>query len=249
MPVRKLFEGLRTGGVLPVEQHERTFVSRLPSVIEGSYFDATFQIWFLTGGLRSEAEFQELKGYLIGQARTVTARRTANDLDALGPEVNNYLGRIDWTSGGRGALAVTVHLSVSPEIRRIATEWEELRSRLAVERMRHALEDEELRHLRQDIFSQPAVARTYWLKHHPGALDDVAKDEPFDSIAAKLGAASDRQGLAIARLIEDFLGKLDPKHAEYLVDQLANVFASYDRDDLRQRLVAAETHEGSDGPR
>ncbi|MEV7628685.1 hypothetical protein [Actinoplanes sp. NPDC089786] len=249
MPVRKLFENFRSGGVPPVEQHERTFVSRLPSVIEGSHFDATFQVWFLTGGCRSEAEFHELRSYLIGQARVVTTRRTANDLDLVGPEVNNYLGRIDWTSSGRGALAVTVQLTASPEVRRIATEWEELRSRLAVERMRHALEDEELRHLRQDIFSQPAVARTYWLKHHPGALTDVAKDEPFESIAAKLGAASDRPSLAIARLIEDFLGKLDPKHAEYLVDQLANVFASYDRDDLSQRLVAAETHEGSDDPR
>ncbi|MEO3930145.1 hypothetical protein ABGB07_40800 [Micromonosporaceae bacterium B7E4] len=61
----------------------------------------------------------------------------------------------------------------------------------------------------------------------------------FEEIAEKFGNAGESRFLVIAKLIGDFLGRLEDGDRRYLVGQLGQLFSSYDRSDLAERLESS----------
>ncbi|HET8684339.1 MAG TPA: hypothetical protein VFM54_21060 [Micromonosporaceae bacterium] len=108
----------------------------------------------------------------------------------------------------------------------------------AVELLKQQAELERIRHLRENIYSRPDVARSYWLYHHPDQLNAML-DIDFEGIAEKFGDCGESRFLVIAKLIGDFLGRLEDRERRFLVGQLGQLFSSYDRPDLTERLEAS----------
>jgi hypothetical protein len=136
-------------------------------------------------------------------------------------------------------IAARAAVSVTDQAQAAAAAVEELQRKLELERLREQMELQKLRYLREEVFSRPDVARSYWLHHHPDSLSDLLTDR-FEQIAAKFGESGETSFIVVARLVEDFLGKLDEDGRAYLVKQLDRVFASFNRPDLSEQLAGAE---------
>lgn len=96
--------------------------------------------------------------------------------------------------------------------------------------------------IRDMFLRDSAMAGLWWSEGKPERLLELAahKDK-FGTVVSLLdGTAADRAEADQTReLINLFLTDLGPHHREYLLEQLALVFASYDRPDLADKLRPA----------
>jgi hypothetical protein len=168
----------------------------------------------------------------------------ASQLDA---ELNAQLDR-NWIrefEAGTRILGGEARVTVDPEVLAAYTEMQTIKRRAAVERLRWETDLEELRFLRENVFSRPDVARSYWLNRH---LDKPAefKAVPFDEIAEAFApAAEESLSVRITGVVEEFLSGLDDGQRRYLLGQLEKIFRSYDRPELADRVGSTE---GDGGP-
>ncbi|MFF3854446.1 hypothetical protein [Micromonospora sp. NPDC002575] len=144
-------------------------------------------------------------------------------------------GNAETEINSRIAEGVHVQLAVSPQARAAAEAIREIARQSALERLKQRAELEQIRYLRESIYSRPDVARSYWLHHHSDQLNEMLKID-FEGIAQKFGDVAESRFLVIAKLIGDFLGGLGDGERRYLLGQLGEVFSSYDRPDLVKRL-------------
>ncbi len=133
----------------------------------------------------------------------------------------------------------SVALSVSPESLEAAELEDALRKDRAARHRKQEAELAELTYLRDNILTDPAMARSYWFKHH-GALAPLL-DSQFEEVAERLtGGSAAGRNLALADVIGRFLDELRAEDKEYLLSQLAHVFRSFDRSDLAGELNGQE---------
>jgi hypothetical protein len=96
--------------------------------------------------------------------------------------------------------------------------------------------------IRDMFLHDSASAALWWSEGKPERLLELAahKDK-FSTVVNVLdGTAADRaEADQTSELISAFLADLAPHHREHLLDQLARVFASYDRPDLVDKLRPA----------
>lgn len=96
--------------------------------------------------------------------------------------------------------------------------------------------------IRDMFLHDSASAALWWSEGKPERLLELAahKDK-FSTVVNVLdGTAADRaEADQTSELISAFLAGLAPHHREHLLDQLARVFASYDRPDLVDKLRPA----------
>ena len=198
-----------------------TFPAELRSCHPHIAFDATFQGWWQGN---DQAAFWTARQKITEWAGQVTARYCVTQAGNAENEINTRI-----TNDFR------VQLTVGPQARAAAEAILEIDRQTALERLRQRAELERIRYLRESVYSRPDVARSFWLYHHPDQLNAML-DIDFERIAGKFGDAGESRVLVIAKLIGDFLGRLEDGDRRYLVGQLGQVFSSYDRPDLAERL-------------
>jgi hypothetical protein len=96
--------------------------------------------------------------------------------------------------------------------------------------------------IRDMFLHDSASAALWWSEGKPERLLELAAHKDMFSTVVNVldGTAADRaEADQTSELISAFLADLAPHHREHLLDQLARVFASYDRPDLVDRLSAA----------
>ncbi|BEL12803.1 hypothetical protein Q0Z83_109940 [Actinoplanes sichuanensis] len=212
------------------------FVLDLPSLIEGDYFRADCTVQWLGPAARKELDREKLRHTVLRYARPESARHSAAHLDTAQIAVNARLSRAVPPSDSEARhLTATVRLSADAAVQEAAADWERLRRDLEVRRLNDHLELDRLRHLRDDIFTKPDVARTYWLDKHPEALDAVL-EERFDRVAEILESGPQPSTLAVANVIREFLAGLGPEHKEVMMGLLHKALADFGRADLALRL-------------
>lgn len=212
------------------------FVLDLPSLVEGDYFRADCTVEWLGPAAREDVDREKLRHAVLRYARPEAARHTAAHLDTAQIAVNARLSRaVPPPDSEARYMTATVRLSAEAKVKEAATEWEKMRSHLAIRRLNDQLELERLRHLRDDIFTKPDVARTYWLDKHPEALDAVL-EERFDRVAEKLTSGPQPSTLVVANVIREFLAGLGPEHKEVMMGLLHKALADFGRADLALRL-------------
>ncbi|AVT33652.1 hypothetical protein C6361_34125 [Plantactinospora sp. BC1] len=219
----------------PVTWIDDAFPATLPSRVEGGWFSAFFTArWF---GDPARGDLRDwLRGAIVRRAERVTRDLSVIHLDTAQLRVNAGLREITIPADVPvRRLTVTATLTATEEARRTAAEWEELRTKLALRQMNDKLEIERLRHLREDIFRRPEVARTYWLDRHPDAMESLL-DDRFERIAEKLGSAPDNSAMVIANVLRDFLGDLDAEHKRTLIDLLRRLLIDFRRGELVAKL-------------
>ncbi|WP_203862911.1 hypothetical protein [Plantactinospora mayteni] len=201
-----------------------TFPAELRSCHPHVAFDATFQFWWQGN---AQAAFWTARRKITEWADQVTARYCVTQAGNAENEINTRIVN-----------GVRVQLAVSPQARAAAEAILEIDRQTALERLKHRAELERIRCLRESVYSRPDVARSYWLYHHPDQLNAML-DIDFEGIAEKFGDAGESRFLVIAKLIGDFLGRLEDGDRRYLVGQLGQLFSSYNRPDLAERLDAS----------
>ncbi len=198
-----------------------TFPAELRSRHPQVAFNAIFRFWWQGD---DDAAFWTARQKITERADQVTARYCVTQAGNAENEINTRI-----------ANGFRVQLAVSPQARVAAEAILEIERQAAIERLKQRAELERIQYLRESIYSHPDVARSYWLYHHPDQLDAMLNID-FEGIAEKFGDAEESRFLAIAKLIGDFLGRLEDGDRRYLVTQLGRVFSSYDRLDLAERL-------------
>jgi hypothetical protein len=96
--------------------------------------------------------------------------------------------------------------------------------------------------IRDMFLHDSASAALWWSEGRPERLLELAAHKDKFSTVVNLldGTAADRaEADQTSELINVFLADLGPHHREHLLDQLARVFASYDRPDLADKLRPA----------
>jgi hypothetical protein len=215
---------------------EDLFSADLPSRIDGSYLRAECTVRWL-GPVETAAEDRQvlrrsIVGYLYPEAR----RHTAAHLETAELAVNARLAVMTpppETTMHR--VTVSARLTADTQSREAAGEWERLRTRLTINRLNAQLEVERLRHLRDDIFARPDIARTYWLDKHPTAMEEVL-DDRFERVAEKLTSGPLPSTLAVANVIREFLTGLGPEHKQVMMELLHKTLADFGRADLSRGL-------------
>ncbi|MDG4832909.1 hypothetical protein O7627_26905 [Solwaraspora sp. WMMD1047] len=201
-----------------------TFCAELRSCHPHVAFDATFQSW-RPGS--DQATLWTARQKITEWADQVTAQYCVTQAGNAENEINTRIANI-----------ARVQLAVSPQARAAAEAILEIDRQAAIETLRQRAELERIRFLRENVYSRPDVARSYWLYHHPDQLNAML-DLDFERIAEKFGDAEESRFLLIAKLIGDFLGRIEDSDRRYLVGQLGQFFSSYDRPDLTERLEAS----------
>jgi hypothetical protein len=199
------------------------FTAELPSCHPHVAFDATFQ--FRWQG--SDQALWHEQRRITEEAGRLTSRYSVMQAGNAETEIN-----VRDTNG------VHVRLTAGPQALAAAEAILEIERQAAIERMRQRAELERVHYLRESVYARPDVARSYWLYHHPDQLNAMLTID-FEGIAAKFGDVGDSRFLTIAKLLADFLGNLEDGDRRYLVGLLGNVFSSYDRADLVERLESS----------
>jgi hypothetical protein len=219
----------------PATWIDDAFPATLPSRVDGGWFSASFGARWLGDPARADLR-DWLRGVIVRRAERVTRDLSVIYLDTAQLGVNAGFREITIPAGVPVRhLTVTAILTATEEARRAAAEWEELQTKLTLRQMNNQLEIERLRHLREDIFRRPEVARTYWLDRHPDAMDSLL-DDRFERVAEKLGTAPDSSTMVIANVIQDFLGDLDAEQKRTLIDLLSRLLIDFRRGELVAKL-------------
>jgi hypothetical protein len=208
----------------------------LPSLIAGDYLQADCTIRWVGPVAQEELDRNKLRYAVIRYVRPVARRHTAARLDTAQIAINARLSQVAPPPGSTARhMTATVRLTAEATAQETAVAWEKLQSRLEINRVDNQLEIDRLRHLRDDIFTQPDIARTYWLDKHPEALDAVL-EERFDRVAEKLTSGPQPSTLVVANVIREFLAGLGPEHKEVMMGLLHKALADFGRADLARRL-------------
>lgn len=231
-----------------VQMYTDTFGTRLPSVLPGADFHGRFTVSWYGRPPDYDADLGIIRRSIPEWAAKHTAKASAARMDAAQREIGAAFAQIRAIGGTHIRLAgATVILTATPQAQQMAQEWENTERQRAAGRLRRQLELDEIAYLRDEIFSHPETARCFWLKHHPGALNDLL-DDRFERIAATLDGSGSGSGFGsgpdgggdaqrdVARVVLEFLDGLTAADRGYLIDQVARVFCSFDRDDLADRL-------------
>ncbi|MEU1241064.1 hypothetical protein ABZ388_11965 [Micromonospora parva] len=201
-----------------------TFTAELPSCHPHVAFDATFHVLWQRN---DQAALWTVRQKITEWAGQVTAKYSVTQAGNAEIEINT-----------RKVNGVCVKLTVTRQARIAAEAILEIDRQTALERLKQQAELERIRYLRESVYSRPDVARSYWLYHHPDQLEELLTIN-FEKIAEKFGDVGESRFLVIAKLIGDFLGRLEDGDRRYLLGQLGQLFSSYDRPDLAERLAAS----------
>ncbi|MQA97084.1 MAG: hypothetical protein GEV11_21470 [Streptosporangiales bacterium] len=164
---------------------ETRFTARLPSSVEGLCFDASFDVvWARTGGGENANLEAMVLRHLYEVARRVTATEPVTQAEAVQARLNVVLGVPAAVDGGQVTLVrARAILTVDSASREQMRAYEEMAREASMERARRERDLERWRYLADVVFSDPALARMWWLDGHPERLPELARMDPiFDRL-------------------------------------------------------------------
>lgn len=212
---------------------------RLDSAVQGAYFSASIQAWWLpVGPDRASRVFQ----YLWAQARAVTTRFSVLDATAANDALNEFyaIRRVIPDSDIQTVTARAV-LEVAEKDREFAERKADIERRAIIEAADLEAKRAYLMRLRALFLGDAAMARLWWSNGDPDRVLRLGEHpEVFAAIVSSIAESSDSsvQPDKIAPLIGRFLADLGPHHREYLIGQLARIFENYQQQGLAEELRA-----------
>jgi hypothetical protein len=158
------------------------FSIRLNSLVKGATFGAVFDVEFYGEGdgaqLRDRLRLK-LQQVAEEMAAALNVTHSTNLQNLINEKLNNQ-----WEFEGITVVRASVGLRVTDDALAVGQKWEKLSGQQSLDRLRRAVELEELTYLRDEIYSKPEVARGRWLRDHPNEIDELL-DDRFDRIAEK----------------------------------------------------------------
>lgn len=223
------------------EPNELRFVATLPSALRPLRFTATVTAWW-HGRQPHPDPPQLVRGWLGELARTVETRSVL-EVERAEAELNWRLAQsVPLYCPAVSIVRAVVRLTVSPGDRLLAEDHAEQLRREAVAQLRRVHELAELRYLRERIFSDPGMARTWWLYKNPARLSELpGLDGQFHYLVEATGTDTIAQlARSIAMVAVKLVDKLGSTALHDLVHNFARLMASqYDAAELSSELIAS----------
>lgn len=225
----------------PTESGTATY--RLPSELgTDAQFTATIHAWWeSSGGGGQENVFP----YLAACGAEITRKFSVLDVTETNDALTRTLSRIagsEVPGTGIRLISASASLQVEDGHSKFAEQEADLnrQTRIHVDDAKATMA--RLTTIRDMFLHDSASAALWWSEGRPERLLELAahKDK-FSTVVNLLHGTPVDHGEAdqTSELINVFLANLGPQHREYLLDQLARVFTSYDRPDLADKLKAA----------
>jgi hypothetical protein len=154
---------------------------RLPSALDGIYFEASFRGTFRRGRTRHDDRQALARSDVLEAARQITQRWTADDIADAQDALNAHLGRpTDCVHGFYRQLAVRVELEVSADAAQAARQHREDRARIA-----------RLQYLQSVLYSDPTLLAIDHLDRNPEVDVDRQLIDRFHTLARELAHAKE----------------------------------------------------------
>jgi hypothetical protein len=219
---------------MPVEYH-----ARLPSDLEGAYFEAAF---FAYGALgpRGPLASAHVHQRLTEVAGDVSCRFSALRAAEASSAVTIALYRVRQMND----LGVTfdnfyADLRAEPAAADLATRREQLIQDTTLVREQQREQARRFAFLRDQFLASPQMARLWWLNNDPEKLLQLGeKTQNLENVVALLDDREPDPGPAdhVAQIIETFVSDLPPEHRQHLITQIGLILRGYERPDLADRL-------------
>jgi hypothetical protein len=210
---------------------------RLESDIEGAFFSASIQAWWLPGGINSDGQVFQ---YIARHGNGVTRRFSVLDRSAANDAINAWFAaQRTIPESGIELVSVRAELSVNDDVLAFAEQKAKIQRRTGIESADLEAKHAYLTRWRDLFLKDGVMARLWWLNGDPDRLLHLAEhDAKFDAIVNMIDGSDGQsaQPDQIAPIIDRFLAGLGPHHREYLIGQLAQILVNYERPDLAEEL-------------
>ncbi|AHH94080.1 hypothetical protein [Kutzneria albida] len=218
------------------------FTAVLPSRVPHAEFQATITVaWEVTAGTEAVHAKPEsvARREIERRAAEITATALVLHSEQVQHRIEAELGVLTRVEGSQVSVQVReVELAV-PEESRAATElYQEVQRRKLARGWERDLHIEELRHLKDDILSDPAMATVWWLHNNGNQVDQALEMSTKLRRLAEVLADQPEQSNpdTVMSLVDRFVDRL-PEGARWrLLSNLAEVFSHYGSPDLASEL-------------
>ncbi|MDB4873503.1 MAG: hypothetical protein JWL97_4507 [Gemmatimonadales bacterium] len=217
-----------------------SFAARLGSSLPEAYFRAVIDLTWpplredLPPGLRACAE-QQLRGTIqqTAQQHSVLHLGEAESAINLALHKDRQL-----TDADVRLIAAEAILTAEPAGLELAEQHEVLQRESVLAHAGQQANLDRLRHLGDQILTDPALARLWWMDGNRDRLPKLVEmDGMFEKAAALITTQPEPARTdPIAELIHIFLRDLGPEHRELLIKQIKHVFIAYERPELAQQV-------------
>jgi hypothetical protein len=215
---------------------------RLESDMEGAYFGASIQAWWLPVGTNCEGQIFQYIGYhgnKVTRGFSVLDRAAANDALNAWFSVQRPI-----PDSGIELVSARADLNVADDVLDFAGRKADIQRRTSIESADLEAKHAYLTRLRDLFLKDGGMARLWWLNGDPDRLLRLADHTAeFDAVVNVIAGSRDPdvQPDQIAPIIDRFLTELSPRHREYLIGQLGQIFVSYEQPHLAEELRSTQT--------
>lgn len=222
------------------------FSCRLASGINGLYFTARVQLTVHVDAEEPQKWLVEAQRSVRTVAEFVSYHRSVADPGGAQLDVNAALSR-DPELASAGVVHARMELDSSPEDQQRARNQELTLVDDALDKARHQNTMNYADRLRTDVFSDSARARLWWLARNTEQVERLpqvgtALDEAVTATPTAQHESTTRVDRA-ASLFAELVNNLEPYQRDFLARQvifgLSDVFRSWGRSDLQERLPEA----------
>jgi hypothetical protein len=215
---------------------------RLESDMEGAYFGASIQAWWLPVAANCDGQVFQYIGH---HGNKVTKDFSVLDRSAANDALNAWFSaQRPIPDSGIELVSARAELNVADEVLDFAGRKADIQRRTSVESADLEAKHAYLTRLRDLFLKDGGMARLWWLNGDPDRLLRLAEHTAeFDAIVNMIAGSQDRDAQPdhIAPIIDRFLTDLGPRHREYLIGQLGQIFISYEQSHLAEELRSTQT--------
>jgi hypothetical protein len=229
------------------------FTAVLPSAVPHAEFTATCTVAWEAIGETTHAKPESIaRSDIERRAAEVLAKGQVTHCEQLQHKLEAELGYVTKLEDARIAVQlVEIELTCTDESRAATELYQELQRRRLVRGWDRDLKLDELRHLKDDILSDPAMATVWWLQNNDNQVDQAVEMSAKLRKLAQIMTENDERSTTdtVASLVDRFVDRLPDGARWRLLSNLAEVFSHYGSPDLASELPELDGGGGQHRPR
>jgi hypothetical protein len=216
------------------------FTAVLPSAVPHAEFTATCTVAWETTSETTHAKPESLaRSEIERRATEILATGLVTQCEQFQHRLEAELGYVVKVADAKIAVQLTeIELSCTDAARAATELFQELQRRRLVGGWDRDLKLDELRHLKDDILSDPAMATVWWLHNNDNQIDQALEMSAKLRELAQFITEKDEESTTdtVASIVDRFVDRLPDGARWRLLSNLAEVFSHYGSPDLANEL-------------
>lgn len=216
------------------------FTAMLPSAVPHADFTATCTVAWETTAETTHAKPESLaRREIERRAGEILATGLVTQCEQLQHRLEAELGYLIKVDEAKIAVQLTeIELGCADSARAATELYQELQRRRLVSGWDRDLKLDELRHLKDDILSDPAMATVWWLHNNDNQIDQALEMSAKLRKLAQFITEKEEESTTetVASIVDRFVDRLPDGARWRLLSNLADVFSHYGSPDLASEL-------------